>query len=75
MVGEVSEVLPTPPVGIYVTYPDQRVTLSASEIERIRATLPPLPPSMTITCQCAEQHTLARVLAGDGAVHGQTIKE
>lgn len=74
MVGEVTEVLPTPPVGLYAVYPGSRATLSESELAKLRASMPPLDPSMTVACTCSAVHSMEHVLANDGAVHGQAVK-
>lgn len=54
--GIVTEVLPTPHIGVYVTYEDQQPVLSEEALAAERATLPALPPSFTFGCPCGDTH-------------------
>ncbi len=74
MTGEVVEVLPPPPAGLYVLYPGQQQELPDEALSALRAQLPALPPSCTLACQCGQEHTREHVLREFGAVHGQALR-
>ena len=74
MTGEVTRVYPPPPAGVYGTYPGEDPDLPEEQLRALRASLPPLPESIALTCACGCLHTRAAMLERKAAVHGQRLR-
>ena len=68
------QVLKRAPIGVYATYPGTNTNTSARKLAKLRAALPPLPPSMLPDCDCGLPHTMKRCLDEEGALHGDRVR-
>lgn len=62
-------------VGVYAVYEGQQPSAADAELQRLRSTLPALPPSLfglNASCSCCR--TAEQVVQKYGAVHGQRVK-